>query len=215
MTEAAIKLRWVKYNVRGEGFERSLADERYSYRGPTLFSNNWPVARLVEGPGKVWHCLTRTGVHPAKVPDWKPPRILGGTIRVPCIGVYSNLDGDIIPDDKLHARMEWLCHLEAEQIHEFARTWPPNKLLVKPQYGEIGSADLAKKMKAVGARYNEYRGAFNLSWPDWPDYYRTDFDDIIFERSQAYFDPAEVAKRERVVARREAKKALLGDDVDD
>ena len=172
------------------------------------------MARLVKSNAKTWHCLTRSGVRPRVPKDWYDDKIkgtkpvLGEILRVPCVGVYTDLDGDIIPDDKLHARIEWLCHLEAQQLIENAQTWPPNKLLAKPKYGSAGYVDLEARMSALAIRHREYNKAFELKWSDFPTHYKKDMADIIETRTKLYFDPVEVAKRDRVVSRREAKRAL-------
>ena len=71
MSQSIILDRWLRWNVRGEGKDRSpCGAERYCYTGFALYSYSWPVARLAKGKGKDWVCLTKSGVAPENPPIW-------------------------------------------------------------------------------------------------------------------------------------------------
>jgi hypothetical protein len=204
MSEGKILTRWLKYVARGEGSERTFADERYSYIGNVLYSNKWPVARLVKMPSGNYCCLTRTGAKPSVLKDSKKPNLVKW-LYVPCVGAYTRFPADMISDEELHERIKWLCHQEAQDCVERALRIPPNLLLTG---GE--DARLRQNLRSTIARYKAYSEIFDLNWKEFPDTYHNEFEGVIASRDRAYSNPKEVEKRERAKARKDAKQALLG-----
>jgi hypothetical protein len=208
MSEKEIKRRWANWVVNGEGRDRSpISDggyglERYGYRDKVLYSHQWPVARLVQSPNG-WVCLSKTGVRPDVRLLAAGTRNVGSTfIAVPCVGVYTHLDGDMIDDDKLHERIRWLCHLSAQDVIEKAHTWPGAKLFLGG-----GDKELIGSMGQTSELYDTYDRTFKLGWAAFRDY-AGELDAVLAKRKDGYYSDAEVAKRVRAQARKEAKLAL-------
>jgi hypothetical protein len=210
MSEHRITTRWLRYVLRGEGKSRSDANERFMYRGPVLYSHEWPAARLVKGPGKNdWYCVAKVGVRPHNPKEWTTgPQLVATLHGMDCVGVFSKYEGDMNTDGQLHERTRFLAHCAAQLYIEQAQTWPADKLLLKGAWSSTGSDALKVNLDGVFKRYDMYRTAFQLDWPDFPNRYLEEFREAIDARATDYYDPKAVAQRERQLARRDAKHAL-------
>lgn len=206
MSMSQIIKRWVLHVLHDKGKDRSDALDRYAYRGVLLYSNDWPVARLVHAKGRRWVCLTRTGAAAPTSSGVVGVPYVGNLVHVPCVGAFSQYEGDMLPDDKLHDRLSWLWHAEAQGIIEKAQTWPMVKLLSTGW--RQGNKTLQRDMSNVYGRYHAYRDAFDLDWPDFPGRYENALGNALALRSNEYNAPKAVEKRERAAARKEAKQAL-------
>jgi hypothetical protein len=209
----AIFMRWLKWNARGEGKDRSssLGGQRYRYIGPILYSHDWPVARLVKDPDGNVVCLTKSGAkakNPPKEAGWTVPPRLVLTITVTDVGAFSKFEADVLDDDKLHERMKWLCHLEAQTLIDTALEMSTTTLAAKPKYRSSAGGVLLDRELKLQQVYAAYTKAFRLKWPAWPPHYRSDLSTAIQKRREEYNDPAAVEKRERAAAKKAARKAF-------
>src|SRR5262245_57057312 len=203
MSEAYMVQRWLDWNRRGAGRERSYATrERYSYHRNILYSNNWPVARLVAA-GKKWVCLTKTGAGPSTTADGAVV-----TIRVPCIGAYSQHIDDQIDDKALHDRIKWLLLRQGQEMIDRALLLSPSQLLVNTQHGRAEHIYMKDEIDATARLFSEYAAAFDLRWGAYPKQYVIDFKQIVDKRRDDYFSDKKTRARERVKARKDAKTAL-------
>jgi hypothetical protein len=210
MSEERIKSRWVRYVIRGEGKPRSDANERYAYKGEVLYSNTWPAARLVQMPDGNWACLSKTGTRGCAPVEWKGDGkpTLNTVIYVPCVGVFSEFDGDMLPPDKLHERMQWLFLAQSQACIDKALVWPADKLLTIQGYRSLGADELKSTLRSQVAKWNQYSLTFKLGWPGFPDHYYNDLMSAIASREKEYLSPQAEAQRTRQKARKEAKIAL-------
>ena len=200
--------RWLKHAVRGIGKDRSSQfGQKFYYVGPIMYSHTWPVGRIVRNCYGNYVLLYRstTGVY-GNPKEWKSdegPKLLHH-IHVLDIGAASRFPGDVITDEQLHQRTQFLAHLECQDLIEQAEELSGQQLFGG---NHPGHKRLAHGMKLALDRYQKYGDAFRLRWDKLPDY-AVRLELIIQRRLREYTDPKAVAKRERVVARREAKIAF-------
>ena len=202
-------LRWVRFNVRGEGLRKSTPHAKHGYIGPIYYSNGWPIARLVMLPDGNYACLNKHYVHPANPVAWAND---GGphvalNLTVPDIAAFSSYDGDWLPDTQLHERMRnlWMM-IESAQV-ERAKEMVFTSLVTDSHNSGMQNV-LRSALANATKEYEKYGDAFQLNWPDFPYVYKRELEDVISNRKRSYFSDVEVKKRERKLARAGAKKAL-------
>jgi len=207
-----VALRWVAFNVRGEGLRKSSRNSKFSYAGPIYYSNGWPIARLVMLPDGNYACLNKHHVHPKNPPWWpldsKPWKKLD--LSVPDVGAFSSYDGDWLTDTQLHERLRNLWMLIASHQVEHAKEMAFPKLVNTDDNTGISGMQrtLRSLLDNVEKEYTHYGAAFQLGWRSFPTTYRAELEQVITDRKRFYFSDNEMRKRERAAARAGAKKAL-------
>jgi len=205
MSELSMKKRWLEYVCLGVGKERSFTDERFGYKGAVLYSYSWPVARVIKTSDDRWVLLTRgTSIHRAA----RGVGIKYDAVIVNDIGALSQFQLDVLDPETTHERLRHLYEMEAGELVDLADGMSPQWL-----FGKGGQAShLTGSMKRVYEQYELYSNTFGIKWRPMPSHYQQRLASILNERRGAYFNKDAVASRVRKKARREAKKALLGDD---
>lgn len=206
MSEQRIKARWLRWNLLGEGKDRSpFENAKYAYRGVVLYAHDWPVGRFVRlknGNGVVLYMPGGYATMPKLLLGPSPYKLVD-CVSVDSIGVFSKYDGDMIDDAALHERLRWLFGAKAALLVEQAQILPVAQLVDRSR-----AMVLTGDMISTVDRYRRYAGLFELKWPEFPPTYLKSLTQIIERRSVKYNDSIEVAKRERKAARKEAKQAL-------
>jgi hypothetical protein len=205
-------LRWVRFNVRGEGLRKSSTHAKHAYTGPIYYSNGWPIARLVMLPGGNYACLNKHYVHPANPTDWAsdggPHVVLN--LSVPDVATFSSYDGDWLPDAQLHERLRNLWAMIASAQVERAKEMAFTQLVTGDSSSSTqGMQSVLRAMLAsVTKEYEKYNAAFQLGWRSFPTIFKAELEATIENRKRIYFSKKETEKRERIAARAGAKKAF-------
>lgn len=214
MNQPDILSKWSHWVMRREGKHTLMpSDKRYGYVDTVLFSNDWPVARILPGPNPgTFVSLTRTGVHAIKLPDAQLPNLVG-LAYVPCVGVFTNIPGDMLDIPETHQRVLRLHALQAAQFVDRVQDSTGRHL-----FEQMGTAqnkvpiyradELSKDLDTIYTRHKQYRNLFALPDKPLPEQYRVMLADIIADRRKFYFSRKEKEKRDRTNARRQAKRAL-------
>ena len=213
MSETRIKNRWVEWNLLGKGKDHSpLYHSKYAYRGPVLYAHEWPVGRLVHATKRNFVCLYKSMgyVDIGKLEKgWSSSwPVLTANLYVEDIGVFSKYPDDMIDEVALHERCREMFLKEAAYLVEQAGDAPDSVLVNSGRYYGRNGQQLIEQMKKLPTRYATYAEAFGLKWKDFPPIYLQTLRSLVERRTERYLSEAEVAKRERKVAREEAKRAL-------
>jgi hypothetical protein len=207
MSEGRIKRRWVDWVVFGHGKDHSpMHGAKFSYRNNVLYAHQEPVARLVKAPKGKFIVLYRVDgwINVDRLEIYEIVK----NIYVEDIGVFSKYPGDMLSETALHERIRELFHKEAGWIVELAVEAPASALVQDNHFYYVTGQKLTQDMNRLHQRYVDYATSFNLKWPNFPAHYRDTLYSILEKRVGHYVSPTEVAKRERKLAREEAKRAL-------
>ena len=208
MSEKRIKDRWVMWNLFRQGKDRSpFEGSKYAYRGEVVYAHDWPVGRIVPATKGNFVALVKSGGGVEKTKFQGGPNIVD-IIQVECFGVFSKFENDLLAVDEMHQRSHFLFKAEASDILERARSVPESNLVNASPHYYASHVRLRHDMDSLVARYTRYRMAFGMRWLEFPPFYREQLEEIINTRASRYTSPEAVAKRERILAREEAKTAL-------
>jgi hypothetical protein len=209
ITTKKLLRRWLGFNIRGEGSRKSTRNAKNYYIGPVFYTHGWPIARLAELPDGNFACLNKHHVNPKNPPEWGTAPKLTKNLTVPDVAAFSAYDGDWFVDVQMHERLRglWLKIAAYQVEHAREMAFPTLVNLGVRTSGE--QLTLRAAVEAAMDEYTAYRAAFKLlGWPPFPTVYATELNQVIKDRTRAYFSPEEIAKRDRIAARAGAKKAL-------
>lgn len=207
MSQEEIRQRWAKYNLLGEGKDRSAYGPVW-YRGDTMFNLKRPGARIIKNHKGKFVALSNGEIHPGMGtgPDKKSGQLFHASHYVACIGVFSQYEGDSMGVPQLHERLNFLFNREfAQELADYREARPAD-------FAENPDFWIRKVMEALSRINNrrlEYSSSFGLNWTSYqPDKWRPQVTEFFITGAQLYNMPSAVAKRERAAARRTAKKAF-------
>lgn len=206
MTQADVELRFIKWNVMGVDGDR-LTSGNWSFRGSVLFYQYRPQKRFIKDKLGRPVMLRRQYATSDSV-STKPIERSMGDVKylewtLPDIGVWSWYEGDMLSQGELHERMQFLFMAE---LRCYADT------VLKPMsgadLGAKGQAAVVKHVDAMYERYDAYNQLFAQHWAPMPEMYRTEIIELMNAKVKRYHDPKQVAARDRMHARKIAKKAF-------
>lgn len=208
--------RWLEHVTFGKGSGQSRSrSENINYRGNVMFSGSWAIGRLIKASnGKDLVCISRTGLQVKTPEKWVQagyPNVQA-CIRVPCVGVYTWVPGDIVPEgDALNDRLQWLWLTQAHDIVSMARDMNQHRMFTQRGWTRGKKVEAQVEMGVIAKLYNDYADNVAKDWipfADASDFAQDRLDDIVASKEEKYFSSESVMKREREVAKREARKAL-------
>lgn len=204
-----LALAYEKFNSGQGSVYKGHHNRKEFYVGSVMFANlNSPVYRFVRTPDNklvkliknqeinVVHENQSFNVHKIFVP-------------VPDIGVYSRFDGDTIPLEALHGRLQFLFLEQASRYFDeyvYGMTAPS---IIKLQTRDWGPSTV---LQLHYDRWKTYSYMFDLNWPEMPQEFMDRVAAYENDKIGKYTDPANIKKRDisrvRAKARKEAKEAF-------
>lgn len=220
-SEADMNYRWCKWVFEGKGKDSGNGGGEHFYRDRVKYYGSWPRQRWVKSyrNGEVLLVRHVRPNDPACDDSRVGMKTIDGyahghtRIIVDDLGVFSKYPGDMVEDDKLHERQEFIMvskvrHFVMEELpsitgDQFEKPWH--------RWSQEDGTTLdhyrawLKKQQEV---YFDYSYAFGLYWNGIPQMYFDRFEEVVAAKLRKYNDPKAVAQRERTNARRLAKQAL-------
>jgi len=201
-------MQWYEYNINGHGKAEDRCGD-YAYYKDVMYHTKQPWRRLIKqvSEPRGWVELYQ---HPSDVGMGNSKKWGHRWIIVPSIGVLSRWPDDMFSADEMHMRNKYLLLMEAKAMTEESLANVNGRILSNEVHWRNPKNQLIETMGKMYLRWDAYRTAFKLDWPELPARYKEELLAEIQRRIDKYLDPKTAAKRERVKARKQAVKALLG-----
>lgn len=209
-TRTEVEVEFIRYHTAPD--ERAKPDRKvvskmaagdWRYEEDTLYYQNWPYRRCVEGTNRRRVILQQAWRNDDTIHQFTGSLRSLKHITVPTIGVHSRFPGDRLDAKELHERMRYLFAMEASFLTED---------FVDPVSGGYlarkGRQLLDIRIQMMCRRWNSWREMFGVKWFDMPT---TGTDRALLAldtKIRNYKTPAAEAKREKDKAVRVAKKAF-------
>jgi len=188
--------KWIDRNAF-ETTKQTGRQGNHAFIGPVYYYNNTPSHRIVwHRNGKRFGILI--GYHTG---TFEKARY---NLTVPDIGVFSRFEGDMLPDEELHPRVQWLM---VNEIKEYVDQILPAKSNEDCANSKMQESYM-KSFNALVGRYDSYNAFFDLGWTGIPPSFMDRAKAMIATKGAEWNDPNAVTKRQRAKAKRAAEKAL-------
>jgi hypothetical protein len=210
MSVEEVRQRWARFNVFGEGKDHSTKlGATVWYRREILFYYDNPAARIfkfgskfaaITKPGSGVYAGQGTGV------DKNEGRVWDLGMFAPCIGVFSHYEGDFMDAETTHNRNRWLW---SKQYGEARQSMYDHRAMDFADKPDQFVTSLIKKLNGINESRMRYSKFFALGWDNYDvESLRSEISLHYHEHADLFNMPSAVAKRERALARRTAKKAF-------